>query len=127
MNMRLCFVLPHHRPAGLHAILDAHGSVSELLNDSAALCILLRAAVERAGATVLQSHSEQFQPQGVTVLLLLAESHASMHTYPEHGAYMADIFTCGDVSPEMAAQELAQALGGIARISTIQRGQHGDD
>jgi S-adenosylmethionine decarboxylase proenzyme len=108
-------------------MLDAHDAARRLLEDGAALCALLVAAVERAGATVLQSHTEQFQPQGCTVLLLLAESHASIHTYPEHGVYMADIFTCGDIAPAQAAQEIALALGGVVAIRVVDRGQHGSD
>lgn len=111
-----------HKPVGRHTVLDAHGANATSLNDGAALCGLLRRAVERAGATVLQEHIEQFTPQGVTVLLVLAESHASIHTYPEHGVYMADVFTCGDVEPESAAREIAAALGGAVDIRTIARG-----
>src|SRR5678809_323008 len=98
-----------HSPSGQHAIRDGRGGVG--LNNGRYLCDILRAAVERAGATVLAEHIQRFEPQGVTVLLVLAESHTSIHTYPEHGVYMADVFTCGDVDAASAAREIAAALG----------------
>ena len=104
-------------------MIDAYGADAALLDNGPALARILRAAVQNVGATVLQTHIEQFEPQGATVVLVLAESHASLHTYPEHGVYMADVFTCGDVSPEDAAREIAAALGGTATVQTIARGR----
>lgn len=53
-------------------------------------------AVTASGATVLNSTPHVFPPNGLTVVYLLSESHASIHTYPEHGACFVDLFTCGD-------------------------------
>ena len=55
----------------------------------------LLAAVGASGATLLKSVEHVFPPHGFTAVALLAESHASIHTYPEHGACFVDIFTCG--------------------------------
>jgi S-adenosylmethionine decarboxylase len=67
--------------------------------------------VQRAGATLLQLISHRFDPQGVTGLALLAESHLSIHTWPESGYAAVDVFTCGDhTMPELACNELVQAL-----------------
>lgn len=64
-------------------------------------------AVDAIGATLLHLHVEQFQPQGVTGLAVLAESHFSVHSWPEHGYLAADIFTCGDTAkPELAVDVL---------------------
>ena len=59
-------------------------------------------AVEMVGATILGSMEHKFSPKGCSVLLLLSESHASVHTYPEYKSCFLDLFTCGrslDVQP----------------------------
>ena len=53
-------------------------------------------AVHESGATVLDKTPYVFPPNGLTIVYLLSESHASLHTYPEHGACFVDLFTCGD-------------------------------
>jgi len=53
-------------------------------------------AVRASGATILEKTPYVFPPNGLTIVYLLSESHASMHTYPEHGACFVDLFTCGD-------------------------------
>ena len=60
-------------------------------------------AVTEAGATLCEVISHRFTPQGVTVLAMLAESHASVHTYPELGAVFVDVFTCGDEADPVRA------------------------
>lgn len=54
-------------------------------------------AVRETGAKVLKTFSHNFQPQGLSILTLLAESHASLHSYPEYDFCYLDIFTCGDM------------------------------
>ena len=72
----------------------------------------VRTAVAAAGCTLLDMCSHRFQPQGATVLALLAESHVSVHTWPGEGTAAVDVFTCGDeLRPRAAAQHLAEALG----------------
>lgn len=61
------------------------------------LDLALRRAVEASGATVLKDSSHVFEGGGVTSVYLLSESHASIHTYPEHNSCFVDIFTCGYV------------------------------
>ena len=64
-----------------------------------------------AKATVLNLMSNKFEPQGVTAIALLAESHISIHTWPESNYSAVDIFTCGrNMSPELASQYLIEAL-----------------
>lgn len=53
-------------------------------------------AVKASGATILDKTSYVFSPNGLTLVYLLSESHASLHTYPEHGACFVDLFTCGN-------------------------------
>ena len=66
----------------------------------------------RAGATLLNLITHRFEPQGVTGLALLAESHISIHTWPESGYAAVDVFTCGDhTMPERACAVLSEELG----------------
>jgi S-adenosylmethionine decarboxylase len=53
-------------------------------------------AVIASGATILEKTPYVFPPNGLTIVYLLSESHASLHTYPEYGACFVDLFTCGD-------------------------------
>ena len=64
-----------------------------------------------ANATVLNLISNKFEPQGVTAIALLAESHISIHTWPESNYSAVDIFTCGqNMMPELASQYLIESL-----------------
>ena len=108
---------------GRHVVVDGTDVVTALLDDKQRLVEILSAACVRAGAAVLGVASHHFTPQGVTALILLAESHASIHTWPEKRAYCADVFTCGNVDPMKIARELCAALGGRARMRTVSRGE----
>ena len=64
-----------------------------------------------ANATVLNLISNKFEPQGVTAIALLAESHISIHTWPESKYSAVDIFTCGqNMMPELASEFVIEAL-----------------
>jgi len=114
-----------HRPAGIHLLADLAGIDAALLVDAAAIDALLRTAAEAAGARILHSHFHTFGPgMGVTGVLLLAESHISIHTWPEHGFAAADIFMCGDAQPQRALDLIDAALKpGTHSVQTIARGQ----
>lgn len=81
---------------GRHLILDLYECDQELLDDYDELERLLQVALNMAGANILRVFGEKFQPQGVTLLALLAESHASIHTWPCEGYAAIDLYTCGD-------------------------------
>jgi S-adenosylmethionine decarboxylase len=117
--------LPAHRPAGIHLLADFDGINADKLVSCDAIDALLRGAAEAAGATILHSHFHSFGPgQGVTGVLLLAESHISIHTWPEFGFAAADIFMCGDAAPQLALDVIELALRPTARIvQTIARGR----
>jgi S-adenosylmethionine decarboxylase len=114
-----------HRPAGLHLLADLHGIAPALLTDPAQLDALLREAALAAGARILHSHFHAFgEGQGVTGVLLLAESHISIHTWPESGFAAADVFMCGACQPQRALEVIEAALQPAARgIRTVPRGQ----
>ncbi len=113
-----------HLPAGQHLLADLHGIAPELLIDCAGIDALLRAGALAAGAQILHSHFHTFGPgQGVTGVLLLAESHISIHTWPEFGFAAADIFMCGSAQPQRALALIADALKAQSRqVQTIARG-----
>ncbi|QNI71634.1 adenosylmethionine decarboxylase [Cyanobium sp. NS01] len=96
---------------GKHCILELYGCDHARLDDEAFLRDTITAAAKRAGATLLNLITHRFEPQGVTGLALLAESHISIHTWPESGYAAVDVFTCGDhTMPERACAVLAEEL-----------------
>lgn len=107
---------------GRHVLIDGVDADTGYLNDKDRLTSLLMSACEATGAVVLSAHGYQFVPQGVTVVVILAESHAAIHTYPEHGRWMADVFTCGNVDPSAAVEVLQDALGGETNVRYLDRG-----
>ena len=112
-----------HRPAGQHLLADLGGIAAEKLSSCTELEQLLRSAALAANARVLHSHFHGFGPdQGVTGVVLLAESHISIHTWPEDGYAAADIFMCGSAQPELALTIITAALQpATSKISTIHR------
>jgi S-adenosylmethionine decarboxylase len=113
-----------HAPTGTHVLADLSGIAAEKLSDCAQLESLLRAAAEAAHARVLFSHFHAFgEGQGVTGVVLLAESHITIHTWPECGFAAADIFMCGSAEPKLALTHIESALQPQARhIHTARRG-----
>ncbi|MBL0386646.1 adenosylmethionine decarboxylase [Tumebacillus sp. ITR2] len=96
---------------GRHCAVDAWGIDFELINNAEFLKSRMVEAAEKSGAHVLSVQYKQFEPQGATVLVLLSESHLSIHTYPEKGFAAMDCYTCGDtVDPEVAINYLLSIL-----------------
>ncbi len=90
---------------GRHVAMDAWGVDFDLLNDAQCLEIHLKEAAKACGATVLSTQAHEFEPQGATVLVMLSESHLSIHTYPEKGFAALDCYTCGHTIDPMIAIE----------------------
>ena len=111
-------------PRGSHLLADLFGVAADLLRDQIALDVLLRGAAIGAGARVLGSHFHSFgADEGVTGVVLLAESHLSIHTWPESGFAAVDIFMCGAADPGVALEILVGALEPARRrIETVNRG-----
>jgi S-adenosylmethionine decarboxylase len=80
------------------------------LDDERCLIDLLENAAVASGATVIQTISKKFEPQGVTVICLLSESHISIHTWPEEGKAAVDVYTCGDCNPKIGCDIIIQQL-----------------
>lgn len=96
---------------GKHCLLDLYEIDPALASNCAAIEQMLIHAAELAGATVLHTYLHQFgHHQGITGMLLLCESHISIHTWPEHRFAAVDLFMCGETKPELAGQYLQKAL-----------------
>lgn len=94
---------------GVHYLLDLFGCSSPILDDEAALIALAVEAAEKAGATVLAEHHHRFDPHGVSAICILAESHLSIHTWPEIGTATIDVYTCGDTADPGIACDVIEA------------------
>ncbi|MEM8602769.1 MAG: adenosylmethionine decarboxylase [Cyanobacteria bacterium P01_H01_bin.121] len=98
-------------PVGKHCILELSGCPRSLLDDAEFIKQSLQAAAQVARSTLLGEIVHKFNPQGVTAIALLAESHISVHTWPERGYAAIDVFTCGEhTKPEESCRFLIQAL-----------------
>lgn len=90
----------------------------------------MRDAALAVGATVMSAAFHRYSPQGVSGTLLIAESHLSIHTWPEHGYAAVDIFTCSGLDPRPGFASLERALSARhSRMQEIVRGlpEHVDE
>lgn len=96
---------------GRHIAIDTWGVDFNVLNNAELLQNHMIEAAEACGATVMSVQAKEFDPQGATVLVLLSESHLSIHTYPEKGFAALDCYTCGEtIDPEVAIEFMVKAL-----------------
>ncbi|MBS98563.1 MAG: adenosylmethionine decarboxylase [Oceanospirillaceae bacterium] len=94
-----------YRFAGTHLIIDLYGAAD--LDDIDRMELALREAVEAAGATLLHLHLHHFTPNGgISGVAVLAESHISVHTWPERDYAAFDVFMCGAANPDMTVPVL---------------------
>lgn len=114
-----------HLAYGRHVLVDISETSAAVLDDGPALAQAMTRAAQSEGATVLGTIEHAFKPSGVTILLLLAESHVSLHTYPEQGRAFFDAFTCGvRCEPINIFRRLIDAYPfGAYRIVSCERGQ----
>jgi S-adenosylmethionine decarboxylase len=110
------------RCAGTHLIIDLHGA--ERLNDIEHIETTLRRCVDAARATLLHIHLHHFQPTGVSGVAVLAESHISIHTWPEAGYAALDVFMCGSADPDACVPVLKAAFSAKrVGVNELLRGQ----
>lgn len=96
---------------GSQLILELYSCPAALLNDPRQVASVLTSAVEVSGATLIKPFFHQFAPQGVSGVIIISESHFTIHTWPEYGYAAVDVFTCGDViDMEAATQTLRKGL-----------------
>ena len=110
------------RCAGVHLIVDLHGAKG--LDDIDLIEATLRRCVEAAQATLLHIHLHHFQPNGVSGVAVLAESHISIHTWPDAGYAALDVFMCGKAVPDACIPVLRKAFDAKrVEVNEILRGQ----
>jgi S-adenosylmethionine decarboxylase proenzyme len=96
---------------GRQIVVEYYGCNPELLNDVAFIKRSMRDAALASGATIVQEAFHLFNPHGVSGVVVIAESHLAIHTWPEYGYAAVDLFTCGDdVSPDAAFEHLKSSL-----------------
>ena len=95
---------------GKHLLLEVYDVGFEAINDVESLQKVMLRGIERARMTVLNVFSHCFLPQGCTVVIALAESHVSCHTWPENGCLAVDVYTCGEGNPRLIALEILKYL-----------------
>jgi S-adenosylmethionine decarboxylase proenzyme len=93
---------------GKHYLVEFTGCDSERLRTIEVVKGPFLEAARVSGATLLGSHFHQFKPDGVTAMIFIAESHFSLHTWPEHGYVAFDVLTCGVMVPERAIDYLKE-------------------
>ena len=90
---------------GRHLIAEFVGCQSDLLDDQQGLETAMKEAVRVSGATIVSTVFHRFNPKGVSGVVVIAESHISIHTWPEYGYAAVDFFTCGEaVDPHLACE-----------------------
>ncbi|HXF87163.1 MAG TPA: adenosylmethionine decarboxylase [Xanthobacteraceae bacterium] len=94
--------------AGAHLIIDLYGA--QRLDDIDHIEATLRRCVSAAKATLLHIHLHHFTPSGVSGVAVLAESHISIHTWPEAGYAALDVFMCGKANPDACVPVLREAF-----------------
>jgi S-adenosylmethionine decarboxylase len=109
---------------GRHLIAELADCDRDILNDTERLEFHMNEAVRRSGATIVRSVFHRYNPQGVSGVVVIAESHISIHTWPEYGYAAVDFFTCGDtVDPYKAYDYIRDKLRcQTPQVNEVKRG-----
>lgn len=108
---------------GQHLLVEYHGCDVNILDSVQAIERVMNRAAEAAGATVVTSTFHRFAPHGVSGVVVIEESHLSIHTWPECGYAAVDFYTCGDCEPARAHQLLTDALSASrSEVMQVHRG-----
>ncbi len=118
-----------HPTIGHHYIVEASGCNPEIISNVTKVQKILLQAAEISGVTVFSSSFNVFPPNGVSGVVVIAESHISIHTWPEKGYVALDIYTCGGTGdPEEATIWAVEQFGATHyHISELTRGLDEDD
>ena len=103
---------------GRHVIAELWGCNANTLNDMHGIERLMVGAALECGAEVREVAFHKFAPQGVSGVVIISESHLTIHSFPEHGYASIDVYTCGDrIDPNVACDYITKALGATRRES----------
>jgi S-adenosylmethionine decarboxylase len=109
---------------GKHVLVDMHGCDPELLKKVDFISDAMHQAAKKSKATIVGKFFKQFDPWGVSGVIVIAESHISIHTWPEHGLASIDYFSCSDEPMiHLAVEHLSKMLGAKEmQIAELRRG-----
>lgn len=117
-----CVVKAGQKYAGVHLLIDLYGA--SRLSDLEHIETTMRECVDKSGATLLHIHLHPFEPTGVSGVAVLAESHISVHTWPELNYAAFDVFMCGAANPEVCIDILRDAFSADrVEVKEMLRGQ----
>jgi S-adenosylmethionine decarboxylase len=105
---------------GNHLLVELYECDSKKLNDLGKLEMVLEEAVRISGATALKTSFHQFAPQGVSGVIIIAESHFTIHTWPEYGYAALDIFTCGQSVDSQKALDYIEKELNVKTVSVTE-------
>lgn len=113
-------VAEEHQFEGNHFFASYLQCSQQALNDPLGVLAAMDEAVGNSGAIILNRKFHVFEPNAITIVYLLSESHASIHTYPEHGACFVDLFTCGSHCSAEEFDKILRAYLQPGEVSTKQ-------
>jgi S-adenosylmethionine decarboxylase proenzyme len=111
------------KSTGRHLLVEYKSCNPQILNDRYSIETLMQNAAKASGTTIVTSVFHPFFPQGISGVVVIEESHLSIHTWPEYGYAAVDFFTCGDGIPERAHEVLKEGLGAeVSEVMFVSRG-----
>ncbi len=113
---------------GRHLLVELFSCDEKVLDDLGAIEAFMKEAARVSGATIVESVFHRFQPHGISGVVVVAESHLAIHTWPEHGYAAVDFFTCGaDIDYWQAHNYLKKAFAAEdSEVKEIERGGERD-
>lgn len=120
--------IPSTQTLGRHVLLELYDCPPAVLKDGVVLERAMCSAADKMGATVVTSNFHQFSPYGISGVVIIQESHLTLHTWPEYGYAAVDVFTCGDIDLEAGVRHLIEALQSVRQDWKVyERGVAGID
>ena len=104
---------------GFHLIVDFHTVSTSILMTVRPMRKILEEGVRRGNLTKISSSYHQFQPYGVSGIILLAESHLSVHTFPESGLVTMDVYSCGEDAEKRVKNTVNYILGEMGGVVSL--------
>ncbi|HEU5079505.1 MAG TPA: adenosylmethionine decarboxylase [Opitutaceae bacterium] len=110
---------------GHHTLYDYHGCASAALRETEKLRAAMLAGIRAAGGTIVTDTFHTFSPHGVSGVVVIAESHVTIHTWPEHNYAAVDVFSCGVKLKHAVIREAIRAALQAERVEekTFRRGE----
>lgn len=111
-------------PLGKHFLVELYHCGSDIINDIVALESIMRRVAKLCNTTIIDTKFHHFSPQGISGVILIAESHLTVHTWPEHGYIAFDFFTCNISLDLMTELDTIKTLFKAARVqaTVVNRG-----